>query len=812
MTKRSFLSRNLLDMSAKLIIVPAAKGDSQFAFYKNLKNKLKEYSFDVYLIHIKEDFALYPAWELELSNLKDKFGSETYLIAHSSGGLASLRFLSENNLKLKGLNLVATGWNEQKIKVNNSEEIIKQAQSFKLTDGNLAIDFQKINKNTEFINLHYSVDDDTVEFAEWKEFRQFLPKSSLIKYLNKGHFRDSLVPELAEFIINQEKNSWTEIGNKKYRIKMIEDQDLPLILPDVDDYQPSIDGRSPLAKSNWIEIKDLQGRVIGRHESDTMPNWAGSSWYYLRYCDPQSFINFASKKSLGYWLPVDYYFGGNEHTTLHLLYSRFWHRFLYDQGYVPTSEPYNKRINGGILLGPDGQKMSKSKGNVINPKQVLETMGADALRLYIAFIGPYEATVVWQEGGLKACKKLVDNIFRLSEKVSQINLDIYKTKQTKYLIFDFDGVIGDTALAARLVIQKTFNLSPQKAEEFQQGYFDKPRHSKKNTSEDINKFTIHHNEFTNFFKNHINQKTINLFTGFISEIERLENVKLAIVSSGSKEYILPMLENCTLKFDYIYDFQDSMSKEEKVEMVCKNWGVSNQEIYYFTDTKSDVLELEEFMDKSKIIGCSWGYQGYEKLQEVLPESQILKKFSDLQSFADGRFVLFSEFDKELSKQGKVDSSTLSNYHKFVKNITDQISDLRNNVAVAEIMTFVNYLKDLETIPASVWVNFLKVLAPFAPFTAEELWYKFFEFDSKDSSKSIHSSYWPRFSTELCIDEEVTIAIQINGKIRGEIKMPKDSNEQEVLEKAKAKVSNWLQNKQIIFTKIIPNKIVTLAIK
>lgn len=799
-------------MSAKLIIVPAAKGDSQFAFYKNLKNKLKEYSFDVYLIHIKEDFALYPAWELELSNLKDKFGSETYLIAHSSGGLASLRFLSENNLKLKGLNLVATGWNEQKIKVNNSEEIIKQAQSFKLTDGNLAIDFQKINKNTEFINLHYSVDDDTVEFAEWKEFRQFLPKSSLIKYLNKGHFRDSLVPELAEFIINQEKNSWTEIGNKKYRIKMIEDQDLPLILPDVDDYQPSIDGRSPLAKSNWIEIKDLQGRVIGRHESDTMPNWAGSSWYYLRYCDPQSFINFASKKSLGYWLPVDYYFGGNEHTTLHLLYSRFWHRFLYDQGYVPTSEPYNKRINGGILLGPDGQKMSKSKGNVINPKQVLETMGADALRLYIAFIGPYEATVVWQEGGLKACKKLVDNIFRLSEKVSQINLDIYKTKQTKYLIFDFDGVIGDTALAARLVIQKTFNLSPQKAEEFQQGYFDKPRHSKKNTSEDINKFTIHHNEFTNFFKNHINQKTINLFTGFISEIERLENVKLAIVSSGSKEYILPMLENCTLKFDYIYDFQDSMSKEEKVEMVCKNWGVSNQEIYYFTDTKSDVLELEEFMDKSKIIGCSWGYQGYEKLQEVLPESQILKKFSDLQSFADGRFVLFSEFDKELSKQGKVDSSTLSNYHKFVKNITDQISDLRNNVAVAEIMTFVNYLKDLETIPASVWVNFLKVLAPFAPFTAEELWYKFFEFDSKDSSKSIHSSYWPRFSTELCIDEEVTIAIQINGKIRGEIKMPKDSNEQEVLEKAKAKVSNWLQNKQIIFTKIIPNKIVTLAIK
>ena len=202
------------------------------------------------------------------------------------------------------------------------------------------------------------------------------------------------------------------------RIKLVPDQELPLTLPDLENFQPSGDGRSPLADSEWLNIVDDAGNVVAKREADTMPNWAGSSWYYLRFCDPHNSQEFASPEALEYWLPVDKYFGGGEHTTMHLLYSRFWHRFLYDQGLVPTPEPYRTRINGGIMLGPDGSKMSKSKGNVIQPDEKLAEVGADALRLYIAFIGPYEATVTWQDGGLVACKRLVDTVWKLREKVT----------------------------------------------------------------------------------------------------------------------------------------------------------------------------------------------------------------------------------------------------------------------------------------------------------------------------------------------------------------------------------------------------------
>jgi leucyl-tRNA synthetase len=199
-------------------------------------------------------------------------------------------------------------------------------------------------------------------------------------------------------------------------VVLIQDNDLPLTLPQLDNFTPSPDGRSPLAESDWISIKDDSG-ITGYHEADTMPNWAGSSWYYLRFCDPKNNNEFASQKNLKYWLPVDQYFGGSEHTTMHLLYSRFWHKFLFDTKLVPTSEPYKTRTNGGILLGEDGTKMSKSKGNIIQPDEKLSRVGADALRLYIAFIGPYDATVVWQEGGLIACKRVIDTIWKLQNRV-----------------------------------------------------------------------------------------------------------------------------------------------------------------------------------------------------------------------------------------------------------------------------------------------------------------------------------------------------------------------------------------------------------
>ena len=218
-------------------------------------------------------------------------------------------------------------------------------------------------------------------------------------------------------VVSDENDMITSVEGQDFVVTLISDDKLPLVLPPVIDYEPSADGRSPLAKTDWITIKDNDGNVVGRHESDTMPNWAGSSWYFLRFCDPKNNVEFASQKNLDYWLPVDHYFGGNEHTTLHLLYSRMWHQFLYNEQYLKTPEPYQLRTNGGILLGPDGKKMSKSLGNVVSPDTKIAEYGADALRLYVNFIGPYDATVIWQEGGLKACRKLLDTIWRLSAKV-----------------------------------------------------------------------------------------------------------------------------------------------------------------------------------------------------------------------------------------------------------------------------------------------------------------------------------------------------------------------------------------------------------
>lgn len=206
----------------------------------------------------------------------------------------------------------------------------------------------------------------------------------------------------------------------------VPDKDLPVKLPKVKDFIPTADGDSPLAKADkWIKVKCPKCKAWARRETDVMPNWAGSSWYYLRYADSKNKKSFADFKKLNYWLDglsrqggVDWYNGGMEHTTLHLLYSRFWHKFLYDQRLVPGKEPYHKRTSHGFILAPDSQKMSKSRGNVINPDVMVERFGADALRLYEIFIGPFEQTASWNEDGLVGTRRFLERVWRISSKVN----------------------------------------------------------------------------------------------------------------------------------------------------------------------------------------------------------------------------------------------------------------------------------------------------------------------------------------------------------------------------------------------------------
>ena len=227
------------------------------------------------------------------------------------------------------------------------------------------------------------------------------------------------------------------------------------MLPEVDSYMPTDNGESPLAAmTDWVNCKCPKCGGPAKRETDTMPQWAGSSWYFLRYTDPKNTDALASKEALDYWLPVDWYNGGMEHTTLHLLYSRFWHRFLFDQGVVPTKEPYQKRTSHGMILGENGEKMSKSRGNVINPDDIVNEFGADTLRTYEMFIGAFDLSASWSEQGVKGCRRFLDRVWKLQEIVDNDDMGYSKDFETKMhqvikkVSNDFENLKYNTAIAA----------------------------------------------------------------------------------------------------------------------------------------------------------------------------------------------------------------------------------------------------------------------------------------------------------------------------------------------------------------------------
>lgn len=360
------------------------------------------------------------------------------------------------------------------------------------------------------------------------------------------------------------------------------DKYLPLTLPEIADFRPSDDGASPLERnSDWVNI-NFNGQHA-RRETNTMPNWAGSCWYYLRYTDPNNNDEFADKEKMKYWLPVDKYFGGAEHTTLHLLYSRFWHRFLFDIGLVPTEEPYSWRINGGLLLSPDGSKMSKSADNGIDPITEIEKFGADSLRTTICFMGPYDETYPWNPNIIKTVNKLIKTIYGLQDKV--------------------------------------------------------------------------------------------------------------------------------------------------------------------LDTKSDEI--------------------------------ILKA-----------------------------------YHLMIKNVSTMIENLKMNTYVSEIMIFVNQLKRAENISTDIWLGFIKVLSPLAPFVAEELWNDYHGFSEWRKEYSIHLQPWPSVNEKYLETDIIVIPVQVNGKVRTEVEINKGDTEDAVKEKVLTdeKIQKSLQGKGIQKFIYVPHKIANIVLE
>ncbi len=305
--------------------------------------------------------------------------------------------------------------------------------------------------NSEFLNGLY-VTEAKKRMTEWIE--------------EKGIGKKTVNFKLRDWVFSRQRY-WGEpiplVHCDKCGYVPVPESELPLLLPETESYEPGENGESPIARmTDWVETTCPHCGGHAHRETDTMPQWAGSSWYFLRYIDPHNTEAFASKEALDYWLPVDWYNGGMEHTTLHLLYSRFWHKVLYDLGYVSEPEPYRKRTSHGMILGENGEKMSKSRGNVINPDDIVNEFGADTLRTYEMFIGAFELSAAWSNDGVKGCRRFLDRVWKLQDILTEESgysreLEVKMHQTIKKVSLDFEGLKFNTAIAALMSLINDFN-------------------------------------------------------------------------------------------------------------------------------------------------------------------------------------------------------------------------------------------------------------------------------------------------------------------------------------------------------------------
>jgi leucyl-tRNA synthetase/predicted alpha/beta hydrolase family esterase len=372
----------------------------------------------------------------------------TILVGHSLGGVVILRLLERIKNKIYKAIIVDS---PLKPKFNDKERLpLLNAYDWKF-------DFKKIKKNSENFVVLADSEYHTVPKDQLDEMAKNLDAKYITSKPVAPHFKGKEEPEILKVFEDE-------------GVIPLPENSLPVKLPDVEKYQPTDDGESPLsAITKWVEVKCPCCGGRARRETDTMPNWAGSSWYYLRYMDPKNSKVFADSKKLAYWNMVDWYNGGMEHTTLHLLYSRFWHKFLFDIGVVPTKEPYNKRTSHGLILAEGGVKMSKSKGNVINPDDLIKNLGADALRVYEMFMGPFDQAIAWNTDGIVGTRRFIEKVWRIGQKVAEFKgvLPKEENKELETLIHktvkkvgeDIENMRFNTAISALMICANDMDSS-----------------------------------------------------------------------------------------------------------------------------------------------------------------------------------------------------------------------------------------------------------------------------------------------------------------------------------------------------------------
>jgi leucyl-tRNA synthetase/predicted alpha/beta hydrolase family esterase len=392
----------------KILVLHGLSGHPSENWFPWFKKEMERKGYEVLIPALSNDRPpKLDEWVKEMSNLGISKKDRLYVVGHSLGARAACHFIAKAGIFVEKFILVApTGsvqgeknW-ENLRKAGITDDFIKAITDF----NRVKIPFDKLKRLVKSSLIYLSDNDPYIPMSIVGDYGKLKPRVQIFKA--KGHFNKSAgvteLPEILDEFPYSANDGWVPVPDK----------DLPVKLPNVKKYEPTGTGESPLAAiDKWVNVKCPVCKTSAKRETNTMPQWAGSSWYWLRYTDPKNKKEFASISKQKYWTPVDVYFGGMEHTTLHLLYSRFWNLFLYDQGLVTSREPYSKRKPHGIILGPDGEKMSKSRGNVVNPQDIVASHGADTLRMFELFLGPHEDTIAWNDKSVVGVKRFLDRVW-----------------------------------------------------------------------------------------------------------------------------------------------------------------------------------------------------------------------------------------------------------------------------------------------------------------------------------------------------------------------------------------------------------------
>ena len=574
-------------------------------------------------------------------------------------------------------------------------------------------------------------------------------------------------------------------------------KDLPLELPDVKKYEPTETGESPLAKiDKWVDVKCPKCGCDAKRETDTMPNWAGSSWYFLRYTDFDNEKEFASKKNLEKWMPVDLYNGGMEHTTLHLLYSRFWHKFLYDLNYVQNTEPYKMRRSHGMILAEDGQKMSKSRGNTVNPDEIINKYGADTIRLYEMFMGPYGDAIPWSTNSLIGMNRFLERVWTMQSKVGTQNL-VFSSKE-----------------------KRAQNLAPLQNDKLQTILVATNNQGK------LKEFKDHLKDFDIISLKDINEK--------IQEPE--ENGKTFAENSLIKaEYYAKKTGYLTIADDsglcvnalggrpgvFSSRYAEGDDKKGCEKLIKELENKTDRSAYYksvITLYNPENNEYDQFDGKceGEILDSLKGNKSFGYAPVFMTKglnrsnaecsSEERYKYNHRKQAVD---KLIDHLKKRTQNFASLQNENIEPLlHKTIKKVTEDIDNLKFNTAISSLMILANEMEKEKEISLIHYSQFLILLSPFAPHITEELWELF------EEKESIHLQEWPKYNPELIKEKEIQLVIQINGKLRDQVKVSADISEDEAKKIAleSEKVQKWIEGKEIRKIIFVKGKLVNVVVQ